>query len=249
MIPNKFHFIQLKGNRGFKLHHYLAIKSCNDVNNPEIINFYYDEEPSGKWWELAKPLVQEIKIKAPDEIFGTPIKHLAHKSDVVRLQVLIEDGGIYCDTDTIFIKPYKDFYEDNLVLGQQGKNGVEGLCPAVIMSEPNSMFIKEWLSGFKYYFKGGDPGTNEWCIHSVNYPLHLAKKYSGYVNIADYDNFFYPLYHQQDLKQLFEEDHIFNNAYSFHLWETCSKGYLNDLSIENIKTVDTTYNRVARRFI
>lgn len=249
LIPNKFHFIQLKGKRKFGLHHAIAIKSCHEVNKPDVINIYYDEEPSGKHWKSIKHLVNEVKINPPTEIFGKPVKHLAHKSDVIRLQVLLEEGGIYCDTDTIFVKPYEFFQECNLVLGEQGENGTEGICPAVIMSEPDSKFIKEWFIGFKEHFHGGDPGTVTWCTHSVMYPRMIIPRFSDYVTMANFQCFFYPMYHREHLKELFEECRVFPNAFSFHLWETCSQEYLNKLTPEYINSVDTTYNLIARKYL
>lgn len=149
----------------------------------------------------------------------------------------------------MFVKPYSDLLNNNFVLGYQGKDGVEGICPAVIMSEKDSIFAKRWLVGFKRYFYGGDPGSEYWCTHSVNYPLYLASEFKNYVTIVNDEAFFKPLYHQKDLENLFVNDVEFTNAYSFHLWETCSKQYLDKLTPEYIQTVDNTYNKIARKYL
>ena len=130
MIPNIVHFIYIK-ERPWKLHHYLSIKSATRLN-PKEINIWLNEEPEGEWWELTKPLVKLNFIDPPTEIFGIPITQPAHKSDIIRLQVLLEYGGIYADTDTIFVKSFNDILNNKFVLGQQGVNGCEGLCPAGI---------------------------------------------------------------------------------------------------------------------
>ena len=107
MIPNKLHYIHLsRGGREWKLHHYLSVKSAYDRGGFESINIWVDDEPKGKWWGLTKELVTLTKIDPPTEIFGKPITQQAHKSDVLRLQILIEYGGVYVDTDTIFVKSF-----------------------------------------------------------------------------------------------------------------------------------------------
>jgi mannosyltransferase OCH1-like enzyme len=58
-----------------------------------------DQEPHGEWWSETKDLVELVLVEPPTEIFGKPITQPAHKSDVIRLQVLIENGGIYVDTE------------------------------------------------------------------------------------------------------------------------------------------------------
>ena len=138
MIPNVVHFVYIN-ERPWKLHHYLSVKSAFRLN-PEKVNIWLDKEPEGEWWELTKPLVELHFVDPPTEIFGTSITQPAHKSDVIRLQVLLEHGGIYADTDTIFIKPFNNILNNKFVLGQQGVNGCEGLCPAIILSEKNSTF-------------------------------------------------------------------------------------------------------------
>lgn len=255
MIPNKFHFIYLTHTKKFKqfsLIHYLCIKSALMVNNPDIINIYINVEPVSEYWEKTKKLekINIVFIEPPTEIFGIPISEPAHQSDVIRLQALIETGGIYIDTDSICVKPYTPLLNNEFVLGQQGIDGIEGLCPAAILSEKNSRFAKEWLSGFSKSFRGGKPGSPDWCTHSVMYPSMLSKSMPNEITILPYDSFFYPLYHQNGLKMLFEQDLEFPNAYSHHLWETVSgKDYLGKITEEYIKNVDTTYNKIARKIL
>jgi hypothetical protein len=126
MIPNIFHFILFKpigdsGGRPFSLSHYLSIKSAMEVNQPDAIFFHYDTEPSGQWWEKAKRLIILNKMKAPETFMGSPLHHVAHKADVVRLQLLKEIGGIYLDLDTICVKPMKELFNHSFIIGQEMK--------------------------------------------------------------------------------------------------------------------------------
>ena len=247
MIPNIVHFVYIK-ERPWKLHHYLSVKSATRLN-PEKINIWLDEEPEGEWWELTKPLVELHFVDPPTEVFGTPIIQPAHKSDVIRLQVLLEYGGIYADTDTIFVKPFDDLLNNKFVLGQQAPGGSEGLCPAIILSEKNSIFAQKWLEGFKYTFKGGPPGSEGWCTHSVKYPKFLSQEIPNEITITNHQSFFWPLYHHTHMKALFEENHKFENAYSHHLWESAGGKWLDDLTIDIIKKQNTTFTNLVKNLI
>jgi len=121
MIPNQFHFVfGLKedfGGKPFNILHYLAIKSAYDLNKPDAMYFYYTYEPSGEYWDKAKSYLTLVQVEAPTEIFGNPITHVAHKADIIRLQALYENGGIYMDMDTICVKSFEPLLNEKTVLG------------------------------------------------------------------------------------------------------------------------------------
>jgi hypothetical protein len=209
MIPNIFHFVFGMaadfGGRPFSLSHYLAIQSAVNVNQPEAVYFHYEYEPSGEWWEKAKPLLVLNKIKAPDQFMDRPLFHVAHKADVVRLQALKEWGGIYLDLDTICVRPLHDLYHHSFIIGQELKaayipknwrqkikyriktwwNGtpsseINGLCNAALLAEKNSAFVNLWLDTYKSFrSKGRDKYWNE---HSVLMPIQLAAKHPSLIS-------------------------------------------------------------------
>lgn len=253
MIPKIVHLVYgLKkdfGNIPFSLMHYLCVKSIVDVHKPDIINYYYRYEPTGKWWDLAKPYLNLEQIEPPKEIFGNKIYHVAHQTDVIRLQLILEYGGIVMDMDTISVKPFDDLLNNKFVMGVEGDaNNEFGLCNSVIMGEKGAEFADIWLREFRTFrSKGRDKYWNE---HAVLIPHALSKIYPEKIHIEPYNSFFNPLYDGPGLKMLFEETHIFDKAYCHHLWETNSwESYLKNLTIKDIKTKDTSYNLIARRFI
>lgn len=247
MIPNRLHYVHLSNDgRQWQIHHHLSVKSAYVRGGFDKISIWVDKEPEGKWWEKTKPLVELNFIEPPKEIFGKSITQPAHKSDVIRLQVLLEYGGVYVDTDTIFVKSFKPLLNNKFVLGQQNINGSEGLCPAVILSEVNSTFGQHWLAGFKDSFGGGPPGSTTWCTHSVQYPLWLSKQIPEEITILNHETFFWPLYHQNHIEWMFIEEHQFTNAYSHHLWESSGKIYLKEMTEEKIKTQNTTFTQITK---
>ena len=69
------------------------------------------------------------------------------------------------------------------------------------------------------------------------------------ITILNYQAFFWPLYHQSHVEALFEHNHIFNNAYSHHLWESSGKKYLDNLTIDIIKNTNTTFTNLVKDLI
>lgn len=252
MIPDIFHFCyglsEDFGGKPFSLVHYLAVKSAKEINNPEEIFFYFSFEPEGEWWERTKEIVTTKKVDPPDEIFGNKLYHVAHKADILRLNVLKENGGIYMDLDTICCRPFSGLLDNKFVIGRQGKWRKMGLCNAVMMSEKNSEFISIWMEEYRNFrSKGKD---RYWAEHSVSVPMKLSEKHPHLLHIEPYNSFHYPLYYKRSLKKLFEENRKYPEAYCHHLWEGGSwDKYLKDLTINRILNNDTTYNLIARRFI
>lgn len=277
MIPNIMHFVFGMapdfGGMPFSLVDYLAIKSAVEINNPDMVLFHYEYEPTGTWWEKAKPLVVLNKIKAPGTFKGRPLYHVAHKADVVRLQALKETGGIYLDLDTICVAPLDELFDHACIIGQEMKppydpknwrqkfkqairknfqskelKKINGLCNAVLLAEKDSDFINLWLDSYATFrSKGYDKYWNE---HSVHIPLKLAEEYPDKVTILNPNAFFYPLYNKPGLEDMFEKVTYFPGAYLHHLWEHFSwDNYLSRLTRKDIFEKDTTYNCIARKFL
>jgi len=248
-ITNTVHFVYIK-ERPWKMHHYLSVKSAVVRSGADEVKIWLDSEPEGEWWDKTKPLVTVQKVQAPTDIFGKPITEPAHKSDVIRLQVLIQEGGIYLDTDVIVVKPFTQLLNYDFVMGQQGQNGSEGLCPATILSKKNSTFAKKWLAGFKDTFVGTGPGTPGWCIHSVNYPLWLSQQMPEDITILHHEAFFWPLYHPTGIKDIFETPNYHSpNSYSIHLWESSGKNFLNEMTEDKIINGDSLFASITKELL
>jgi hypothetical protein len=261
MIPNKIHFIfglsEDFGGKPWGLFHYLAVKSAVEVNNLDKANLYYKHKPTGEWFEKIEDRLNLIQIDPPTEIFGNPLMHVAHQTGVIKLQVLLEEGGIYMDVDTISKKPFKNLLNNDCVLGVQGTpdGNVEGLCDSVVLAAPGSEFIERWLLSYQTHRSKGRDAY--WAEHAVHMPHVLSKQYPHLVHVEPYSSFHFPLYHSNEptasdvgIKLLFEHNIDFENAYCHHIWETVSWDmYLKDLTPEIIMGVDTTYNRIARKYL
>jgi hypothetical protein len=151
MIPNQFHFIfgLKEQTEPFHLAYYLCLESCRVTNQPEKIYFYYNFEPYGRYWELIKDKVELVKVNLDKFIseFNYSDKTIrqytyAHHSDFIRLEKLIEHGGVYADIDTLFVDRIpEDLFMKKFVLGREDDiicqstgERRRSLCNAFIMS-------------------------------------------------------------------------------------------------------------------
>lgn len=230
------------------LAHYININSIRILNNPEKIYFYSDKIPEGEYWDKISPFVDFEKVVPPNSVFERKLFHIAHKSDVLRMQILKERGGIYLDMDVICKKSFSPLLTHDFVMGKQGKWRNMGLCNGVILTNKDSEFLKLWYSEFRNFRSTGH--DKYWSEMSVRKPLELSQKYPHLLHIEPYNSFHYPLYYPLSLRRLFVQCHDFKHAYCHHLWEGGSwEKYLSKLNIEDIKERDTTYNIIARRYI
>lgn len=254
-IPKIFHFCYF-GGREFNILNFLAIKSAKKINNPEAINFYFDVEPTGQWWQRSKPLINPVKVEPFDTIFGQKVNLPQHKTDYWRLKTLIEQGGIYLDLDVICKRPFDDLLDEQFVLGKEtGYGKLVGLNNSVILSEKNAAFAQRWLAGY-------DPARSLWkgfrstgfdlyyTEMSVKYPLFLSQFYAVELKIIESEQFFRPDWTEGDLDKFFKTTcHDFDNNYVCHLWETRLdelKTYDQFLNEESIKNSDSVFASLAR---
>lgn len=192
-IPNIIHFVYgfKPQNEEFELYRYIAIKSAIEVNNPEKVYFYYFYEPYGYWWDKIKPLLAIEHVQPPNEIFGNKVSHYAHQADIIRLKKLIERGGIYLDIDTICLKSFNDLLDNDFVMGIQNNSdgtGAYGLCNAVMLSSPNSIFGTKWFDTYRTFRSHGR--DENWDEHSVLMPLKLSKEFPEHIKILGTNSFF-----------------------------------------------------------
>jgi len=256
MIPKKLHFITgLKedfGGKPFGFAHYMAIRSAIELNHDCQVNVYYKYSPSGPYWELIKPHVNEVLVEPPDNIFGNPITHFAHKADILRLEILLREGGVYLDTDTICNRPFSTVFDDKVVMGVEGHTtGLSGwlsgerlgLCNAIIIAPPGSEFLTKWLASYT------DFDANNWNQHSVFRPAELAREFPALVTVQPPERFFWAMWTEDGIRSLFIDSHEFPEAVSIHLWESISWPYVERLNYRSVMEQDTSYNLIARRYL
>lgn len=221
--------------------HYLSVHSAVVVNKPARVHFWYEHEPEGEWWEKTKPYLTLRQIEAPKDIFGRELVHPAHKADVIRLQKLLEYGGVYLDIDVWCLKPFAEIEHCGFWMGKQGTRDY-GLCNATMGGNPGAPFVKRWLAQYKTFrSKGRD---NYWDEHSVRLPWKLAKQHLGEITLLPHDRLFWPDWNY--IHEIFQKPGGWlANAYSVHLWETYSYPWLSQLTPETLNRDSEIVQRLA----
>jgi hypothetical protein len=254
MIPLTFHFIfGLQpdfGGKPFSFIHYMAVKSALAVHPGAKALFHYEHEPRGIYWEVARSHVECVRVQAPREVSGRPLEHVAHQADVLRLQILLERGGIYLDLDTITVRSFAPLLVHGCVMGRQGRQGSatdRGLCNAVILAEPKHPFLRAWLDEYRHFRSRG--GDEFWDEHSVVVPGRLAASGKYPVTLLEPEAFFHPSYDNAGIGDLFIENQRFPEAYCHHLWESNAWHVAARINERNVGLLENTYCGLARRHL
>src|ERR1700722_4275019 len=118
MIPRVAHFVYGLADQREPFHflHYVSVESCRRVLEPDVIYFHHKHLPWGPWWERIEPHLTLREVEQIAEVAAAtylpsrvPDRYrYAHHADFIRLDALIEHGGVYADIDTIFLRPFPD---------------------------------------------------------------------------------------------------------------------------------------------
>ena len=199
-LPNIIHFVYpvTELTRPLSYLNYIAVRRALLIHRPDRVLFWTNlNKLTGHWGELIEPMVTLMPCEAISEYDGTPIRWPQYMSDVLRLQILQEYGGIYMDTDMLLQKPLYEWMGDKMVMSWEPSEplGVS-VCNALIISPADNNFIFMWLELMGHALK-----SDIWAEAGVNLPAELWKTVQGHhlakhVEIVD-PYFFCPL----DLKQ------------------------------------------------
>lgn len=225
-IPNIFHFINV-GPREFNMLHFLSIYSAFKLNQPEKIYVYVDHKQKNNiYWDILQDIVEYEFINTPTEYNGIPLKYYQYKADIIRMEKLIERGGIYMDLDVLSLKPLTHLLKHNIVLGSeisvdQYSRRLEdfgSITNAVIMTEPNNDFIKFW-----YKEIGNNLVGKPWAYHAVCLPKKLLLENKNFVVHLEPSKTFMPFCFRNPYVWKDEQKYRIkelDDSYTVHLWET-----------------------------
>lgn len=234
-IPKIIHLIYFKGIEFMKFHYECVKSMIKHMPDYQII-IYNDIEPldNNYWNEIKNNEFVTVKtINPPLTYDGYPLKYIQYKADVVRLEVLYEYGGIYLDLDMLVIKNFeniintgKDFY----ICEENERGG--GLINSFLACKPKNKFIKKWLESFKSGLR-----MDNWAYHireSNKLLLDKNKHYFIKYNIEILESkHFFPFKWSEREKFENIKDHLNDDIYGIHLYETILKDILENNSYFN----------------
>jgi len=280
-IPNVVHFIYgLKnplyhpGAGRFDFLSYLAIRSAIVSLKPDAVYLHYtyiSEPPSPEanadpltnpWVKRLSPHIKLVHHPPAEDEDST---RYAHLSDTMRLQFLLEQGGIYLDIDAFALRPFGRILAAprprDIVLGHEGGNRW-GLCNAVIAARANSSFVARWLESYDNV-----DFSREWNYHSVLLPKEMAEVHPEEVCALAPDAFFWPTWtwrHVDWMHAPLTRDaaaywkgeiqrhggSLFENQLAYHAWSQMAwDRYLKYLTPETVRGRDTRFNLLVRSFL
>lgn len=148
MIPSVIHFIWV--SLGEELCDLYRLCILSAVLNTSCNVVLHTDDPS-----IQLPRVETRLRTFPTEINGHPfnpnedVNHhgagrVSHLKDVVRLEILYQEGGIYSDLDVLWLRNPFYLMDSEVVVGFQHE-GFKTLCNAIIFAEPNHPAIKDYL--------------------------------------------------------------------------------------------------------
>lgn len=230
-VPNIVHMIYFKGpkSREFSYINYLAVRAAKEVQKPDKLYLYYNEEPEGNsFWAAAKQYATLVKMDAPAEYEGVSLHDWPqYQADVVRLQKLYDEGGIYLDTDAILTKPLNPFMKKDLTMcghvagvSKEAGHDVDSIPVSTIIARPKSEFIKIWLERLADGLK-----SNIWAWHAVDLPVKIYKERCDLLALQEMSTFL-PFDFNDDriLTADGDEADLYVNSleptYTIHMWES-----------------------------
>ncbi len=265
LIPNIIHFIHIYKSRSFRLWNYLAVLSAYTHQKPDVIYLYYTvHETDNIWWTAVQELVTLVKIDDVKEYLGVKLDCPQYQADVVRLQKLIEKGGIYLDTDILTLKSYDPLRKFECVLGGEGYKGhvwglhtadlnkIGSISNAVILVAPNHRFIKRWLEVFPQKFK-----AKSWAYHAVILPLEMVREDSTWFHVEPVESFipfdFRRRYVFEEVTNPKREKHLatLKDSYCFHFWENIwrNDGTLTRITSQYLETSTSVFAAICVQYL
>jgi hypothetical protein len=271
MVPNVAHFVfgLAEQEEPFHLLHFLSIESCRQVLEPETIYFHYKHLPWGPYWDQIAPALTLVETDLVDEVLAADysagrvpdVYRYAHHADFIRLDALIEHGGIYVDIDTIFVRDVPaELRAAPFVIGRERPVRDErtgrfrpSLCNALLISEPGATFARVWRERMASELNG------TWSNHSGFLAETLSRQLPDHVRVEAEATFFPFPADRAGIAAIFEEDHpVSPSTVSVHLWahlwwdrarQDFTRLHAGWLNPSMIRRAGTTFGRLARPFL
>jgi hypothetical protein len=269
-IPRTVHFIIIadEGKQAdLEFYQYLAIKAALLRIEPNIVKVHsYSMNEANDWWQLIKQRVTLVTHQLRQTLQtsdGQIYKlRLPHQTDILRLEILQSEGGIYLDTDVYALQSFLPLLRSpkDLLMGHEGGNR-SGIGNAVIVARPNSFFISRWLAAYEESF---DNRPQMWNHHSVKVPAELAMQYPEDICKLSPSTFFWPTWSSEHIDSMHlpvAEDEVvalrsnmslysgamYANQLAYHAWGNIARvNFLSQLTPEKLMVTNSRFNILLR---
>jgi len=165
-----------------RFHEAMCLLALQRYVRPRKILLWYDAAstpPTGAWWQFARQSVAHllpVPYHRPSSVYNRTLLVPEHQSDVVRLAVLEEFGGLYVDLDVIVVRPVDSLLSYDVIMGAETPMMLGS--GFILVSRANATFIRLWRQAYADDFDDSD-----WNRHSVYVPMELAKRHPQHVHV------------------------------------------------------------------
>ena len=188
-VPNVVHWVWPAARAGepFPYWHLLHAAAVADLLSPDVFYLHHPAGalPGGRWWPAAAALVTAAPHRRVRSVYGAPVRHPAHASDVARLAALLAHGGIYLDCDVLPLRSFTSLRRGagaTLALQSAGR-----AANAVVLAPRGAPFLRRWADGYHGFDGGAD-----WDKFSVRLPHALAERFPNEVALLPAAAWFAP---------------------------------------------------------
>jgi mannosyltransferase OCH1-like enzyme len=160
MIPKVIHFIWIKANKKFDDSFAFSMKTAVLNTNCKIVLHTDDKDIASISgveirYRSFPTVMNNILINYKEQL---PVgERVSHIKDIIRLEILYEEGGIYSDCDVVWLRNPWEYWDKKIVIGYTNQH-YKILCNAIIMSEPK----QEALLQYKNWAISQYPSKKYW---------------------------------------------------------------------------------------
>ena len=188
-----------------------------------------------------------MERQPPKFLLGEDLKQSKFKtagSNVDRLIILREHGGISLDLDVLVVQSFDELRKYPCTLGWEAKNRI---CGGLVIGSKDSAFLRMWANAFLDDYK-----TDVWAYNSGTVPTKLAQRFPDLVHVEPL-RLHRPNY--LDLDWIWGLNRYdWRKNYAIHLWwqmyahskKWKNKPYPNE---EIVKSQNSTFAEIARMIL
>ncbi|GFS03936.1 glycosyltransferase family 32 protein [Elysia marginata] len=235
-VPKVVYFV-IFGTYIFKFWHYIAIMAAHKNISPSAVYVIGDQHPQGTWWHRVLRDIHVVRFvyrELPENISGIEVRFRHHLSDIVRLQILYMNGGIYLDADMVVVRDLEPLLDYDITLGMV-ENGT-GMGNAFIATKRGSAFLREWYTEYSRYQR------DKFYFNSLQVPRNMYFKDPSRVHIES-ERLYRPNWFEADLLYK-RSDYPWRSNFAVHVW---TNGNPVPRSPDDIQEANSTIAQIFRQ--
>jgi hypothetical protein len=189
LVPNVVHAVFVGGSP-FPGYACLSLLTAALVWNPDEIVLHVDVLPvADEAWACARALAR-VRVHGPTSrasIAAMPkVRRISrllpqHRSDLIRAQILLDDGGVYLDSDTYAMAALGTLRRHPFTIAYEGSRWSSGkLNNGLMLSAPRARFAALLRDSYSDWDGSG------WDTQSCRRPFEIALQHPALVNVENY---------------------------------------------------------------